>query len=352
MASEFIRKTPQERARSLMPDYEDAYRTFTWVQARAELAGLPEGRGINMGYEAVSLGSGVVLDASPDLYQAKVAPIRDRLPSLRHVLVTGEGPAPAGTTSLAEALRTAQDEFTVPATRPDQPALLHFTSATTGLPKGAVHVHEAVAAHRVTARYVLDLREDDVYWCTADPGWVTGMSYGVIAPLALGATIVVDEGEFDPRRWYGNLERQGVTVRALLRRQRDRRRWAAARGGAGAGREDDRDTGDDGLPVRRWRRGGGRVPREPQPRRAVAPARAVLLREQPLRHGDADRPGPGRGRPRGPGRRLRPDRDHRGRHGRGGGAGGRHGRCAALPGRARAPVPGTADLPVPGPLHV
>jgi acetyl-CoA synthetase len=73
-------------------------------------------------------------------------------------------------------------------------------------------VHEAVVAHHATAQYALDLRAGDTFWCTADPGWVTGMSYGVIAPLTIGATVIVDAGEFDARRWYGNLERFGVTV--------------------------------------------------------------------------------------------------------------------------------------------
>ena len=81
-------------------------------------------------------------------------------------------------------------------------ALLHFTSGTTGTPKGAVHVHDAVVAHHATGRCALDLHPDDVFWCTADPGWVTGTSYGIIAPLTHGVTSVVDEAEFDADRWY------------------------------------------------------------------------------------------------------------------------------------------------------
>jgi acetyl-CoA synthetase len=157
-------------------------------------------------------GDGLVLVTTPELYEAKVAPIRPALPRLRHVLCTGSGAVPAGTLSLEAELSKEDDRFVVPETSPEHPALLHFTSGTTGLPKGAVHVHEAVVAHHATARFALDLRADDVFWCTADPGWVTGMSYGVIAPLTIGATVIVDAGEFDARRWYANLARFGVTV--------------------------------------------------------------------------------------------------------------------------------------------
>jgi acetyl-CoA synthetase len=91
-------------------------------------------------------------------------------------------------------------------------ALLHFTSGTTGTPKGAIHVHDAVVAHHATGELALDLHADDVFWCTADPGWVTGTSYGVIAPLTCGVTSIVDEAEFDADRWYRILEEEQVTV--------------------------------------------------------------------------------------------------------------------------------------------
>jgi acetyl-CoA synthetase len=162
--------------------------------------------------ERLARGDATLLVTSPELYEAKVAPIRAALPALRHVLVTGHGPAPAGTERLDAALARAADRFTVPPTDPQQMALLHFTSGTTGNPKGAVHVHEAVVAHRATAEFALDLRPDDVFWCTADPGWVTGTSYGIIAPLALGATVIVDAAEYEARRWYATLAKERVTV--------------------------------------------------------------------------------------------------------------------------------------------
>jgi acetyl-CoA synthetase len=78
--------------------------------------------------------------------------------------------------------------------------------------RAAVHVHEAVVAHHATARFALDLRPDDVFWCTADPGWATGTSHGIIAPLTLGATVIVDSADYEARRWYANLADQKVTV--------------------------------------------------------------------------------------------------------------------------------------------
>jgi len=161
----------------------------------------------------LELASARVLVTTVALYEHKVADLRAALPALEHVLVvTDGGPVPGGIVGLQGALQDAATDFEIPPTDPDQPALLHFTSGTTGTPKGAVHVHEAVVAHHATARMALDLRPSDVFWCTADPGWVTGTSYGIIAPLTIGATLVVDEAEFDVHRWYRTLEAERVSV--------------------------------------------------------------------------------------------------------------------------------------------
>ncbi len=164
--------------------------------------------------QRLALGDGRVLVTTAALYQRKVAPIRASLPSLRFILLAGAAgaPLPPGTLDLDALLADEKDEHEIAPTRPEDPALLHFTSGTTGQPKGALHVHEAVVAHHATARYALDLQSDDVFWCTADPGWVTGTSYGIVAPLVLGVRGVVDEGEFDAKRWYDVLEREGVSV--------------------------------------------------------------------------------------------------------------------------------------------
>jgi acetyl-CoA synthetase len=287
-----------------LADYELAVREFSWDQARAELDGLPGGRGLNIAYEAVDrhaagarrdvvalrcvakddtvteityaglarqtsrfanvlgslgvgrgervfsllprlpelyvaalgtlknasafsplfpalgpepirermrIGDAKVLVTSPELYQRKIAPIRDTLPALKHVLIAGEPPDDK-TIGLAGALAAAADDFEIPPTDPEDMALLHFTSGTTGKPKGAIHVHGAVIAHYATAAFALDLRPGDVFWCTADPGWVTGTSYGIIAPLTHGVTLLADTAEFDAERWYRLLADNKVSV--------------------------------------------------------------------------------------------------------------------------------------------
>ena len=161
----------------------------------------------------MSIGNAKVLVTSEAFYRRKIEPWRNELASLEHVFLTDSSAAPpSGTTDLAAAMAAASDSFETVWTGPEDMALLHFTSGTTGRPKGAVHVHEAVVAHHITGRLALDLRPDDVFWCTADPGWVTGTSYGIISPLTNGATLIVDQAEFDAERWYRILQDQKITV--------------------------------------------------------------------------------------------------------------------------------------------
>ncbi|MFE6509438.1 acetate--CoA ligase [Nocardioides sp. NPDC057767] len=161
--------------------------------------------------DRLSLGDARVLVTTPSLYRRKVAPIRAELPGLEHVLVVGDTAA-EGTIALDPAMDATSPDYTIPQTDPGDMALLHFTSGTTGKPKGAVHVHEAAVAHHATSAFALDLRHGDVFWCTADPGWVTGTSYGIIAPLTHGATLISYAGEFAAEAWYRLLEQQRVDV--------------------------------------------------------------------------------------------------------------------------------------------
>ncbi|KFE67059.1 acetate--CoA ligase [Hyalangium minutum] len=305
MDERMIRKLhPDWRGAPNMPSYEAARASFSWEAAERELAGLPDGRGLNIAHEAVDrhilegrggrqalrwlgrhgerrlltyaelsawtsrfahvlaglglspgervfsllgripelyitalgtlkhravfcplfsafgpepirarlqLGGARVLVTTEALYRKKVAPLRGSLPELRHVLLV-DGEAGEGTQALLALLERARDSYTIGPTAPEDMALLHFTSGTTGTPKGAIHVHRAVLAHHVTGTLVLDFHPDDIFWCTADPGWVTGTSYGIISPLTHGLTCVVDEADFDAERWYRILQDERVTV--------------------------------------------------------------------------------------------------------------------------------------------
>jgi acetyl-CoA synthetase len=157
-----------------------------------------------------------VLIASESLYARKVQPVRGNLPDLEHVLLVADesegGIGDHAGCADFRALVAATAPAATVATTPSSPAFVHFTSGTTGTPKGAVHAHGSVLAHTVTGKQVFDLRADDVYWCTADPGWITNTVCSLIVPLVGGCTSMVDEADFDPRRWYGVLKDEKVTV--------------------------------------------------------------------------------------------------------------------------------------------
>ena len=152
----------------------------------------------------LEIGQANAVLTTESFFHRKIEKSAPSLPSLRHVLVTGP--------SLDRLLAEASDEFAVEPTRPGDGSFLHFTSGTTGTPKGAMHVHGAAVMHYATGKYALDLHPEDVFWCTADPGWVTGTSYGIVAPLLHGVTSIVDEADFDAERWYRILEEQSVSV--------------------------------------------------------------------------------------------------------------------------------------------
>ena len=143
----------------------------------------------------------------------KLEHLRARLPALRHAIVLDLPDHESDfVLSFPRLMRESRPAYLPGRTTRATPSVLHYTSGSTGKPKGVVHGHGALAFLRQTARDVLDLRPDDVYWCTADPGWVTGTSYGMIGPWSLGVTQIQLGGNYDGAAWMCALEEEDVSV--------------------------------------------------------------------------------------------------------------------------------------------
>ncbi|MBA2937965.1 acetate--CoA ligase [Paenibacillus sp. CGMCC 1.16610] len=135
------------------------------------------------------------------------------LSHLKHIIVVGENVEPAeGHVDFYKEMETASSELEIEWLDREDGLIIHYTSGSTGKPKGVFHVQNAMIQHYYTGKIVLDLQEDDIYWCTADPGWVTGTSYGIFAPWLNGATNVIRGGRFSPQDWYNTLQKYKVTV--------------------------------------------------------------------------------------------------------------------------------------------
>ncbi|MBN2388832.1 MAG: acetate--CoA ligase [Anaerolineales bacterium] len=147
-------------------------------------------------------------------HASKLHKILDRLPDLKHIIIVDyDETRPLKEKEVAFSMDARrQDQLEIFPTRAESPSLLHYTSGTTGMPKGVQHVHYSLISQYLTAKWVLDITEDDIYWCTADPGWVTGTSYGIIAPWALGVTQVVLDSGFSAENWYRFIQKYRVTV--------------------------------------------------------------------------------------------------------------------------------------------
>ncbi|MEI2666613.1 acetate--CoA ligase [Rossellomorea sp. LJF3] len=151
-----------------------------------------------------------VLITTPELL--KRVPVSE-LPNLKHVFLVGDGVEEDDVhVDFMAKFAEASDKLEVEWVDRNDGLILHYTSGSTGKPKGVLHVHNAMIQHYQTSKWVLDLQEEDVYWCTADPGWVTGTSYGIFGPWLTGASNVIVGGRFKPENWYKTIEDYGVTV--------------------------------------------------------------------------------------------------------------------------------------------
>lgn len=164
-------------------------------------------------FQRMQRGDAKLLLTTKALFEKKVRPLLERLPELQYILlIDADGDESEKVLSLPRLMKHASESFEIQPTDPEDMSVLHFTSGTTGMPKGVVHVHKALYSIWMSSKYVLDLHIGDTFWCTADPGWVTGTSYGIIAPWIHGITNIVDEGEFDAAKWYKILQDEKVSV--------------------------------------------------------------------------------------------------------------------------------------------
>ncbi|GEL78749.1 acetate--CoA ligase [Tenuibacillus multivorans] len=200
-----------DRVFLFMPRSPEFYASFLGILKLGAIAGpLFEAFMEQAVHDRLEDSEATMLITTPDLLNR--VPV-DQLPDLKQIVLVGDSSdIKDGYIDYHQEMESASDDFDIEWVDLEDGMLIHYTSGSTGKPKGVYHVHNAMIQHYQTGQWVLDLKEGDVYWCTADPGWVTGTSYGIFAPWLNGVTNVVVGGRFTPEAWYGALDKYNVTV--------------------------------------------------------------------------------------------------------------------------------------------
>jgi acetyl-CoA synthetase len=152
-----------------------------------------------------------IVITSPYLFQ-RLEPVMAELGDVHKFIIVGDEVPGKRSVGFRDVLSSGTEDFMAVGMGPEDPYIIHYTSGSTGKPKGILLGHKSMLQQAMACRYVVDLREDDVYWCTADPGWVTGTSIGILGPWYSGTSIISYEGRFDPQAWYSIMASQKVSV--------------------------------------------------------------------------------------------------------------------------------------------
>ena len=204
---------PGERIFIFLPKSPELYFAFLGILKIQAVAGTLFA---NFGEEALldRLGdAGARFLITKKSFLRKIKNIWPGLPALEKVLVVDLAEDESDRIlSYPRLFERASTQYDTPLTPPETPSVLHYTSGSTGKPKGVLHAHRAVLSQAQTFRGILSVRDEDIYWCTADPGWVTGTSYGIIGPWSQGVTQVHYGGSYHAETWFSLLESEGVNV--------------------------------------------------------------------------------------------------------------------------------------------